>query len=626
MVSSNGSSHDPQGTTAEMSVSALIHQATSGGDWRERREAIIALGYCKAPSVEQPAVVKSLIAQLRDPLPEIQQAAVISLGRLGASEAIEELSKPRIVNSLDMRVRWAAVSVLSALGDHRVIETLIAAADDEEWLVRNEALTGLQRKVADIVASGDEQLGRILLRMLALEEQPVVDLAISGLVQMAPQSLQMVIESMGNPNVRVRQHVARVLGEMRTPEAVGALVQALGDEEATVRAAAVRALAEIGDPRAIDPLVAAVRDTDENVQRAASEALVRFGSLATHALLRALDYERNKTPLRFLILTLGKIRDQAALPYLVKHLSSSYFAVRGAAIAALKPYGAAVVPHLLKIIAVNESDVTDLLAAAADGTNPTAQVRAINALGSLEEHRAVPLLKQLVAGDNQEVAEAAQEALVKIGCAAWGRCGALTLLGEVGDSSLIPHMEKSLKDDSANVRLEAVRALGKFANQEVVALLAQTAREDHDPYIRAEALRTIRWTSIQSSAAVDAALAALGDPDWLVCTQAARLLGNMREERAIAPLINALRHPNWTVRQSAEDALRNFGTKAVPALIDALESDDWVVRLRAARALGEIGDQQAVPALSKAVNRKDEHPRAKAIQQEALNKLSAARS
>ncbi|MBC7188499.1 MAG: HEAT repeat domain-containing protein [Calditrichaeota bacterium] len=119
-------------------------------------------------------------------------------------------------------------------------------------------------------------------------------------------------------------------------------------------------------------------------------------------------------------------------------------------------------------------------------------------------------------------------------------------------------------------------------------------------------------------------MSALSDPDWQVCTQAARLLGNIREERAIQPLLAALRHQNWTVRQSAEDALRNFGAKAVPALIEALNGDDWVVRLRAARALGEIGDRQAIPALQRAVAREDEHPRAKAIEQEALQKLNAA--
>ncbi|MCR4439679.1 MAG: HEAT repeat domain-containing protein [bacterium] len=593
MVSSSESSQEVREAMSGSSLEELLQQAVAGADWRDRRLAIIALGYCREPSVQQPTLVKTLIGLLRDPLPEIQQAAVISLGRLGASEAIEELSKPRIVNSLDMRVRWSAISVLRTLGDHRVIETLIAAADDEEWLVRNEALIGLQQKVTDIVASTDENLARILLRMLALKEEPVVSLAISGLVQMGERSIDMVIESMRSPSELVRRNAARVLGEMRNPEA-------------------------------IEPLVAALSDTSEKVHQAASQALVRFGRLATHALLRALEHERNKTPLRTLILTLGEIRDQAAVPHLVKHLSSSYFTVRGAAIAALKPYGTAIVPHLLKMLAVNESDISDLLASVADADNPTVQVRAINALGSLEEHRAVPLLKRLVAGENQEVAEAAQEALVKIGCAAWGRCGALALLGEVGDRSLLPVVERSLRDDSTNVRLEAVRALGKFASEEVIATLGQTALSDPDPYIRTEALRTIRWTGISSTAAVDVALSALSDPDWQVCTQAARLLGNIREERAIQPLLAALRHQNWTVRQSAEDALRNFGTKAVPALIEALDSDDWVVRLRAARALGEIGDPQAIPALQHAVARQDEHPRAKAIAQEALQKLNAA--
>jgi hypothetical protein len=85
--------------------------------------------------------------------PAIQHAAVVALGRFGRAEAIEELLKPKIFRSPHHQIRWAAVAAVARLGDYRVIDILLKAAEDPEWIVRTEAVTGLMAKVKDIVAS-----------------------------------------------------------------------------------------------------------------------------------------------------------------------------------------------------------------------------------------------------------------------------------------------------------------------------------------------------------------------------------------------------------------------------------------------------------------------------------------
>ena len=69
------------------------------------------------------------------------------------------------------------------------------------------------------------------------------------------------------------------------------------------------------------------------------------------------------------------------------------------------------------------------------------------------------------------------------------------------------------------------------------------------------------------------------------------------------PLLKAMADPHWSVRESAEMGLLNFGREAVELLIEALRSSSWTTRFRAARLLGETGDPKAVPALKAALDR-----------------------
>ena len=72
-------------------------------------------------------------------------------------------------------------------------------------------------------------------------------------------------------------------------------------------------------------------------------------------------------------------------------------------------------------------------------------------------------------------------------------------------------------------------------------------------------------------------------------------------------LVEALKDKEWTVRQSAAEALGKIGPKAeaaVPALAEALKDKNSVVRRIAAQALAQIG-LPAVPALAKALQDKE---------------------
>jgi HEAT repeat protein len=91
---------------------------------------------------------------------------------------------------------------------------------------------------------------------------------------------------------------------------------------------------------------------------------------------------------------------------------------------------------------------------------------------------------------------------------------------------------------------------------------------------------------------------ALQHKDPVVQYNAAEALGEIGDERAVEPLLDALKNDETGgVRWKAVEALSKMGTPAVAGLIAALQHDDDDVRWKAAIGLGEIGDPKAIPPL-----------------------------
>jgi hypothetical protein len=99
---------------------------------------------------------------------------------------------------------------------------------------------------------------------------------------------------------------------------------------------------------------------------------------------------------------------------------------------------------------------------------------------------------------------------------------------------------------------------------------------------------------IGNNRAVDLLLNALRRMDG-VARSAARELGKLQNDRAISPLLELLGQPE--VNQAAADALLAFGPKAVGPLLDALRTGNGLARESAAAALGELRDTRAVEPL-----------------------------
>ena len=107
------------------------------------------------------------------------------------------------------------------------------------------------------------------------------------------------------------------------------------------------------------------------------------------------------------------------------------------------------------------------------------------------------------------------------------------------------------------------------------------------------------------AARADAMLLDLKDTHWLNRKYAAEVLGELKEPRAVRPLVDALTDEVGDVRQRAYDSLIKIGGVAVPTLVPLLVSEEEELRQSATEIIRKIG-KPAVEPLATALTDADE--------------------
>src|SRR5213593_1090332 len=108
-----------------------------------------------------------------------------------------------------------------------------------------------------------------------------------------------------------------------------------------------------------------------------------------------------------------------------------------------------------------------------------------------------------------------------------------------------------------------------------------------------------------NAAKADAMLLDLKDTHWLNRKYAVESLGDMKETKAVGPLVDALTDEVGDVRQRAYDALIKIGPLSVPQLIPLLVSEEDDLRQSATEIIRKIG-KPAVEPLATALGEADD--------------------
>lgn len=174
---------------------------------------------------------------------------------------------------------------------------------------------------------------------------------------------------------------------------------------------------------------------------------------------------------------------------------------------------------------------------------------AVDALGNLGDIRAVEPLIELLKDDKS-----------------WYLSNVIDALGSLKDPRAVQPLIEIMSIE--HVRGNAAQALGEIGDHQAIVPLISYMGISADEYD----LEDIQEVLLKfGEAAVLPLIDALKDEDFSLAGRAADLLGEIGDERAIQPLIEAL--DVYSVRNHAAFSLKKFGETAVEPLIHALMVD-----------------------------------------------------
>jgi HEAT repeat protein len=564
-------------TEAQPTIEQLIADL-SAGDVLVRRAAAEVLG-----TRGDRRAVEPLIAALADPEPHVHLTAIEALGNLGDARAVEPLADhPDITSGIDLSttIEGAIAYALTRMGEPGFIALQQSARDFSESEFPGAVFTLALGEIAEPRATD------VLLLALASPVYEVCEAAVRALEARGEPPLPVMVQMLEDEVSKYGYYFARHMLRRKGEQSVPILAKALeASSIVRVRRSAASILGDIGDQRAREPLRSALRDEDDGVRQEA-------------------------------VIALGQLGDLGVLDAVLELLAHEDFAQDALAI----------------LVDLGEPALEPLLSMARDKSlDRSLRIKAITALGRLEDARAVELLIALLADDEVGV-----------------RASAAQALGGIKDSKAAESLLLAAKDDSLAVRFEALCALAALGDTRIIPSLVRVIGENSGGEVDDRAQRQMR-NGIRMRAmfalggmgaqAVEPLKALLATEDRLTLLQATMVLAQVGPEgKAVLveaayderPFVRgfaierlcwkpdpelrdlfraALQDADHRVRSKAAQALGQLGdTGSIEALIDLLQDRCWMVRYYAAWALARVGDDRAIAPLMDAYNECREHP------------------
>ncbi len=194
--------------------------------------------------------------------------------RLGPLAPVAELL-PLSADSSDA-IRYGAVYSLARLHPASAGNRLIAAAQDDDAVVRALAIRALTRSYADSARLAPATLADIAARAA---DDPDAGVRVNALRTLAtfrdPRYAERIAPRLGDPQPNVRVQAATTLGQLGGSAAADALARILVAREGfAVRSEALLGLARVDSARAAAPLASWASSTDWRERAVAAEAII----------------------------------------------------------------------------------------------------------------------------------------------------------------------------------------------------------------------------------------------------------------------------------------------------------------------------------------------------------------
>ncbi len=343
----------------------------------------------------------------------------------------------------------------------------------------------------------------------------------------------------------------------------------------------IRELVEKDDPKAIDLLIENLKDKNKKIRLAATQGLTLLASSkATAALVEALD-DTNAEVRSSAIVALGELKSSQTIPNLVKALQDKNKNVRAKAAYVLSKF-----PTLT-------SEAILALVLALEDNSDQVRIFAVKTLEKMEQEKCKAIIRKTIVVD--KVKQPKQNII--------GEKILSVFIKALDDS------EKIVREQSALELIEIARKNKASISNNLIFqdVLNKIVEGKFSSYARANALSLLG--KFKDSKTTSILMKALQDTNSDLRDTAIEMSAEIvRENKALAKevmpiLCKAVEDKNWGVRRAAISALGEIAeigdNQAIAALSKALEDNSLDVYCSAIEVLEKIGDKQAIPALLK---------------------------
>ena len=234
-------------------------------------------------------VVAQLRGATRASAPQERLLAADLLGRLGATDAVDDLR--RLGSDPDPEVRRVAIAAVAALEGPAASDVLMAALEDPEGRVRATAVSGLGEmgRAGDVLAAAERDAPGGVIR----DESPLVRAELAVLAMRSGRSVlaaSLIDPMLGSGSVAERVAALDVVPRLGREMDAEVVARSLDDDSPRIRAAALRASATLASPvGGLEPLLAAFDDEARDV-RVTAATIVRGLDDAAPIVLERLEH------------------------------------------------------------------------------------------------------------------------------------------------------------------------------------------------------------------------------------------------------------------------------------------------------------------------------------------------
>ncbi len=276
--------------------------------------------------------VEYLIRMIHDDMNMIRAEAAISLGRIGASEAVGDLADA--LEDESPEVQEAAVAALSDLSPGIVFTRLlpyIQSGGDVRYM--RLAAETLGRVKA-------EEAIRPLAALLDDPRETIREVAVKAIGRIGGEkAVPCLLLALNDKSLKVAQQAVVSMGKVRDPHILQRLIKFVKDRDERFCFYAIGALKEQRDPIAIFSLMEILNDSPRELAVAALEALGALGRKEACQPVLETACAGDRDILMASVQALGRIGCEKAVPLLTELLSHTHWSVRAAAAEALGKAG-----------------------------------------------------------------------------------------------------------------------------------------------------------------------------------------------------------------------------------------------------------------------------------------------